>query len=341
VIKINLSTDEVNLLQQYAGKAPIELMRLKAHAILMRSQRIPIKTIAFTERRSYRTIQRWIKDYSETRLASIFSGMKDNQHAAKLTRAQKQEIQTTLKQPPSDYGLPKEFWDVPQLKDYVKAEFGVVYESVQSYHYLLQFSQLSFKYPDTFDIRRNEQIISQRMQEIRVEVAPKLTDPDWVVLCVDETGLLFEALSRRAWLRKGEKTIIKVNRSKERQNYIGFLDLKTGDCTPYRITKGKQEYILPVIIHHIGNYPDKKICIIWDNATFHRGKLIKQALKKGQPLQRVHLIALPPYAPDMNPIEHVWEQGKKVTANHQFRDFETTKRVFETSITSRKFNYQI
>jgi hypothetical protein len=62
--------------------------------------------------------------------------MANNQHAAKLTRNQKLELKTTLQQPPSDQGLPKEFWDVPTIKEYVSAEFGVVYESVQSYHYL-------------------------------------------------------------------------------------------------------------------------------------------------------------------------------------------------------------
>jgi transposase len=341
VFQISLPTDESSVLQEYASSAPIELMRLKAHAILLRSRSIQIKDIAFSTNRSYRTVERWIKNYSEIRLASIFSGMQGNQHAAKLTRSQKREIRKTLNKPSSKYGLPKKFWDVPQLRDYVKAEFGVVYESVQSYHYLLKFSKLSFKYPDKFNIRRDERKVIRRMGKIRKEISPLMDNSNWEVFAVDETGLLFEAVTRKAWLRKGKKTIVKVSRGKEKQNYIGFLDLKTGVCIPYRIHEGRQEYILPAVEKHIREYPKKKICIVWDNASFHKGKIIRKALEKDQSLERVHLIALPPYAPDMNPIEHVWKEGKRETANQQFKNFKTTKEVFEKKVTSRKYNYQI
>lgn len=341
MIKINLSTEEIELLQQYAAKASIELLRLKAHAILLRSQDVLIKHIAFSVGRSGRTIERWVKDYSERRLASIFSGMRNNQHAAKLTRGQKAEIKKVLQQPPSEHGLPRKFWDVSQLKDYVKAEFGIVYESDQSYHFLLHFGKLSFKYPDKFDIRRDEKVIEKRMEEIRKEIQPFLNDPNCEVFASDETGLYFEALVRKAWIKRGKKTVVKVNRSREKQDYLGFLNLKNGQCETYRITYGKQEYILPAIEKHIVKYPNKRIVIIWDNATSHKGKLIKEALKKGNNLDRVHLIALPPYAPDTNPIEHVWKEGKRETTNKQFTSFDLTKIVFEHAISSRTFNYQI
>ena len=66
----------------------------------------------------------------------MFSGMESNEHAGKLTCEQKEEIREALQKAPSEYGLPKEFWDGPQLKEYVETEFGVVYESDQSYHFL-------------------------------------------------------------------------------------------------------------------------------------------------------------------------------------------------------------
>lgn len=104
-----LSKEEIILLQQYGAKSCLELLRLKAHAILMWDQKMNVSGIANVIGRNPRTIHRWVKDFKDRRLASIFSGMVDNQHASKLTRVQKQEIQTTLQQPPDDYGLPKEF----------------------------------------------------------------------------------------------------------------------------------------------------------------------------------------------------------------------------------------
>lgn len=341
MIRINLSSEEVKLLQAYFKTSPIKLIREKSQAILLRSRNVAVKDISFSLDTGYRTTERWIKDFSLNRMASIFSGLVGNENAAKLTRSQKEEVKKTLSHPPSVFGLPKEFWDVPQLKTYIKAEFGIVYESIQSYHYLLRFSRLSFKLPDRFDTRRDEVAILQRIREIRKEIKPLLKDPNWKVFAADETGLMFEALTRRAWLKKGAKTVIKVTRTKDKQNYLGFLNLKTGKCHTYRIVSGKQIYILPATRKHVAKYPGKHIAIIWDNATHHKGKLIRNALKKGKSLQYVHLIALPPYAPDTNPIEHVWREGKHATSNHQYRDFETTKQVFEEYIDSRLFNYQI
>lgn len=340
MIRITLSPDEISLLQGYTHSS-IELIRFKALTVLARSQQLPFSALTVLFDRDIRSLERWIEDFSKRRMASIFSGMVHNEHASKLTREQKTEIQKILSQPPSDYGLSKEFWDVPALRSYVAATFGVAYESDQSYHFLLRFSRLSFKYPETFDIHRDEKAIAKRIKEIREEIAPYLNDPSWEVFASDETGLMLEALTRKAWLKKGEKTIIKTERSKQRQSYLGFLNLKTGKCQLYPIARGQQQYILSATKKHIAKYPNQKICIVWDNGKFHKGKLIIEALKTGQSLARVHLIPFPPYAPDTNPIEHVWREGKKATANHQFKDFSETKHAFERKISGRLFSYKI
>jgi len=36
---------------------------------------------------------------------------------------------------------------------------------------------------------------------------------------------------------------------------------------------------------------------LWDNAAWHKTKLIRTELATGRTLQNVHLIAMPPYAP--------------------------------------------
>ena len=62
-------------------------------------------------------------------------------------------------------------------------------------------------------------------------------------------------------------------------------------------------------------YSTKRVCVIWDNATCHKGKTLREKLAKGNTLERLHLIPFPPYAPDHNPIEHVWQYAKKQIAN--------------------------
>jgi len=341
VILINLSDEEKHLLKGYFTTSSIALIRLKAQAILMRSKQMKLEDIAELVFRDVRTIERWVKDFSLRRLASIFSGLVENENAGKLTRKQKEEIREILQKPPAEQGLPKAFWDIPTLKEYVRAEFGVIYESVQSYHFLLKFSRLSFKYPDRFNIRRNEEAIKKRMIEIREEIVEYLSNPSWEVFASDETRLQLEAITRRAWLKKGEKTVIKVERSHEFQNYLGFLNQKTFGNEVYPIAWGRQKEIIKALVVHIRKYPDKRICIIWDNAKCHKGKVLRKELRKNGLLSRVHLVNLPPYAPDMNPIEHVWRWGKDTISNTQFETFSKTKEAFIASIISRTFRYEI
>jgi transposase len=338
---INLSEEEKKLLKDYFKTSKIPLIRHKAQAIIMNSEGLTLLQISALLFKNNRTISRWIKSFNAIRMASVFSGHVNNENANKLTRGQKKEIKEVLKSTPNELGLSKDFWNIPNLKSYVEARFGVIYESDQSYHFLLRFSNLSFKYPDTFSIRRDEAAIEKRMVEIRQEISPYLTDPDWEVFAADETRIVLEALTRRAWLQKGKRTVIKVKQSNEYQSYFGALSQKDFKCYIYKLDWQNQEAILLALKELVAQFPHKKICIVWDNAGFHKGKLIREALAHGQLLEKVHLVNLPPYAPDYNPIEHVWNTAKSRLSNKQFDSFDITKALFEKEVHAKKFLYKI
>ena len=336
---LTISGLEKQLLQQYAKTAALVLVRFKAQAILLASNGVAITAIADVMDKKPRTVELWLRNWHDRRLGSIFTGHQDNNNAGKLTPEQKAEIQQALQSPPSDFGLPKEFWDVPQLKAYVTAQFGVVYECDQSYYFLLKFSNLSFKYADTFDRKRDETFIAERMKAITAELAPLLSDDDWEVFACDEVRMDQEAIIRRAWLKRGEKTVVKVNRNKESQSYIGFLNQKNGVCEIFEMPWQNSAEVLKACELFLAKHPDKKIAIVWDNAVFHKSKAIREQLKTGGLLERVHLIAMPPYAPDHNPIEHVWGVTKQAIANVQYPSFKETKQAFASFVSSRAFEF--
>jgi transposase len=338
---IILTQEEKDILRKYFKTTSLILIRLKSQAILLRSKAMKVEDIADVLGRKERTIARWIHEFIEQRLASIFTGHQDNKNAARLTKAQKEQIKKEISLPPSTEGIPKTFWDVPTLKEYVSAQFGVVYESNQSYHYLLKFSNLSFKYPDKRSPHRDEEKIEKRIKEIREEIAPLLSSPQWIVFASDETRVQLEAEIRRAWLVKGKRTIVKTERSKEHQNYLGFLNQKSGQCLVYEIERGNQQETIRVLKTLLNQYPDKRICVIWDNAKWHKGKLLREQLSNGKKLERLHLLAFPPYAPDHNPIEHVWNYGKDKIKNRGGHMFEEIKQAFLASIHNHSFSYQI
>lgn len=338
---LELSDEEKSLLKSYVKTSPLILLRSKAQAILMRSRDISLEDIAHIFSKQPSTIQEWLRVFFQKRMASIFTGHAGNENAGTLSQTQKEELEIALRKPPSAYDIPKEFWDVPALKQYVQATFQVVYESQRSYHLLLQFCNLSFKYPDTFDRRRNEQNITDRMEEIHNEIKPLLKNEDWEVFASDEVRIELECHTKRAWLRRGERTIVSVDRKREAQSYIGFLNQKSFMCHVYDMPWQNQEEVLKAFQSFLKEYPNKKICIIWDNAAFHKGVKIREALKVGEILERVHLIAMPPYAPDHNPIEHVWNVAKGKIANIQYTSFTNTKTAFTDYIKNRTFEYKI
>ena len=65
--------------------------------------------------------------------------------------------------------------------------------------------------------------------------------------------------------------------------------------------------------------PQKSV-VVMDNATFHGRSDIKYALVKAKHT----LVYLPPYSPDLNPIEHKWAQAKAIRKKYEC----STYRVF-------------
>jgi len=51
-------------------------------------------------------------------------------------------------------------------------------------------------------------------------------------------------------------------------------------------------------------FPDKKIMLIWDQAGWHKANSLKLP-------ENIILKSLPPYSPELNPVEKLWQWLKK------------------------------
>src|SRR3989344_6341299 len=222
--RIELAADELEILIQHYRKPLHEETRLRSHAVILIHKRYNVSEVADILMKSEETIDRWIRTFQKERISSVFPKYLANEHAAKLTRTQKKELATVLLQSPSDYGIPKEFWDVSSLKTYIKAEFGTEYESDESYRLIFKLHNYSFHLPGTFDRKRDENKIAKRMAEIKQEIEPYRKDDTWLVFTADECRIVWETIIRRLWLPKGKKSIIKVEskRRPERNCCIGW-----------------------------------------------------------------------------------------------------------------------
>lgn len=66
-----------------------------------------------------------------------------------------------------------------------------------------------------------------------------------------------------------------------------------------------------IFLKHLLHRLSDKLLVIWDGSPIHRGEEVKAFLAEGG-AKHVHLEPLPPYAPDLNPDEGVWELLKYV-----------------------------
>jgi transposase len=340
-INLNLTPFESEILRDYLYKSKNKLIQQRALAIWLYNSGDPIDKIIYLSQLKERTITELVKKFSRQRISSIVTKYKSNHNASKLTREQRAEIMKVLKSPPSDYGLPRKFWTVQLLRSFTNIHYSVEYESDRSYHHLLKIANLEYKLPDKLDKRRDNAGVEKRIAEIREEIKPLMNNPDWVVLASDESRLECESEVHRAWIPVGKKTILEVDRSNQFQNFIGFLDLKTGRHKLLKLTWQNQETIIEALRKLSKAYAGKKICIVWDNAPWHKGKLIRKALSKGGELEGIHFISFPPYAPDKNPEELVWKYIKTELFNYEDTSFDETVNRFIKIGRSRLFEYKI
>ena len=315
------------------------LVRMKAEAILYASRGVDVSIIAEMVERSVKTIREWLAGWRDSRMCSVLTGHAGNQNAAKLTRAQKEEPKAVLARPPSQAGVRAEFWDVPAIRDVVKILFDVEYESDSSYQLLLRFCGLSFKLPDPFDKHRDEQAVTRRMVEVKAQVKD-LLDAGWEVYAADEVRLEHEAETRRMWLPKGQRTKLSVDRKKTSQSFFGALSLTSKKVKLYPIEGNQNTEQTILALERLQRETEAgKIAVVLDNARFHHAKALTDLYEPGQLLERITPIHLPPYAPDHNPVEHVWNAAKNNIANIQHEIPEETFGAFASYIASRTFDY--
>ncbi|NHB98865.1 IS630 family transposase [Photorhabdus stackebrandtii] len=115
------------------------------------------------------------------------------------------------------------------------------------------------------------------------------------------------------WMRKGQKT----TGSRTRLNLMGALNLAEISQTVVREYDRIDSYhIAEFFIAIRETYPvSQKVHIILDGAGYHRSRLVKDWAY----VMNIELHYLPPYSPNLNPIERLWKvMNEQVRNNHYF-----------------------
>jgi putative transposase len=117
------------------------------------------------------------------------------------------------------------------------------------------------------------------------------------------------------------KPVISKNTTRLRANTFGFYAIKGHSTIDFKENSKKEDIIQFLKQIRILN-PYGRIMIILDNFRSHHAKLTTETAEK----LNIDLIFLPPYSPDLNPIEFIWKAIKRelspifVETKEQLRD---------------------
>lgn len=126
---------------------------------------------------------------------------------------------------------------------------------------------------------------------------------------LDESGFAHDMPRLHGYAIKGQRCFGTHNwGAKGRTNVIGALLLGVLLTVSLFETNVNTEIFNTWVIQDlIPKLPSKSV-VIMDNASFHKGSAMKNAIAEAGHT----LLYLPPYSPDLNPIEKKWAQAKAI-----------------------------
>lgn len=279
-------------------------------------------------------------------LAGGIEAIKDKQRGKPrelLTKKQREEVIKTIKtKKPSELGAyyqNYDYWTTGILGAYIERMYEVKYKSKTS-HYLL-FKQAKFTYhkPGRVSERRTEEEVQKWQNTVKTPVQTAWNDPETIILAEDEMHLSTQTTVQKIWLPKGEYPKIEIARKRESRSVYGFLNVKTGREHAFK-TKWQNMYITANIIPKLRKrYPHKKILLLWDQAGWHKGSEAQRAIKKDGLIDTIYF---PTAAPEENPQEHVWKNGRSHCTHNKFiENIDTAADEFVHYLNTTNFPYSL
>jgi putative transposase len=95
-------------------------------------------------------------------------------------------------------------------------------------------------------------------------------------------------------------------------------------CQPANFTAVHVAAFLRGLLRHVRGH----VILLWDRGSIHKGPAIEE-IRCTYP--RLHLEELPAYAPDLNPVEPLWNDFKGHTANSLPRDTRDIRRNLQAN----------
>jgi transposase len=145
----------------------------------------------------------------------------------------------------------------------------------------------------------------------------------WVA---DESRFGLHTQSRRCWALRGQRVVIPQQQCYEWDYVYGALEVLEGDAQFRFMPSVSLEFSRDFLGQIAASDPGAEHVVIWDQAGFH------PRAQDVQLPERIHLLPLPPYSPELNPIEGLWDQVQDVTCNQRHVSLDALEESLTTAL---------
>src|SRR3972149_4384016 len=232
-----------------------------------------------------------------------------------LTGKQRQTVVQTVKgKKPNNLGYQSKFWTTGILADWIEREFKVKYKSKTSYYIIFKRVKFTYHKPGRVFEKRDETEVKEWRKQTRPIIGKVWNDSDIVILAADEMILSTQTTFQKIWLPQGDYPKIEISNTRGTVGIYGFLKVRK-------------------------IYPEKQIFLLWDNPGWHKGSRVVEFIEKDA---KIKAVFFPKYAPETNPQEHVWKDGRsQITHNRFIGNLKAVAGDFTKYLNSTKFSYSL
>jgi len=140
------------------------------------------------------------------------------------------------------------------------------------------------------------------------------------VYFADSTHPMLNPVLASGWIKKGEEVTVKTNSGRQRVNINGAIEITNQDVIARTCSTVNQQSMCDLLrAIRRKNLEEKHLYLVLDNAPYNRSKSVRDLAKKLE----IKILYLPPYSPNLNPIERLWKfMKKKMLANQHYETIE-------------------
>ena len=228
---------------------------------------------------------------------------------SRLTAEQKALIPDFLWHGAEAYGFRGEVWTCPRVAVILAEEFGVRY-SASHVSRLLKRLGWTPQVPLVRAIQRDEAAIERWRSEVWPEIRRRAKQERRTLVFIDESGFYLLPGVVKTYGPRGVTPVLKEWQTRDHLSVMGAVT-PTGKVYSLIRQESLNGLHSVAFLSHLLSVAGDRLLVVWDGSPIHRRAEVKEFLA-GKAAGYIHLERLPPYAPDLNPVEWMWRHLKEV-----------------------------